>query len=378
MGAAVSGGTTHKDPNDLASTSPMETDVGPPPRQEEGLLCTDVRHALEDSFPTQEGESVVTVTQVFRGVQAVPAVSTKLGEVSLSQWLDPTQEAPFKNAPSTVEPVIRLDEDVDSCRKKLEQHFQDDEESDALPAEVARNDSDVPVVVPSATEDCCIADASYFVDYDVPGVYRELRIDEVIKAVPKGTGGNHRTAQTVIFNHFGKELIITNKMIRKLKEERGRLGNDIVDFVLSRLYMQADEERRRSVLLVSSRACESFRIGKNEERLGQTWLTPPSGVGIEEVKELIVPWIFEDHWSVLVFRERQVLHMDSCNGTFHRPADRHNQFLRWVYMAWQRLRGVPECSVTEVISVGVWQQYGGHECGHLVIRNIALYLKVRS
>lgn len=112
--------------------------------------------------------------------------------------------------------------------------------------------------------------------------------------------------------------------LRGLKDKDERLGNDIVDFVLSRLYMQADEGRQREVHILSSWVTKAIWNSKSVEGIGWQWLRPPSRVEIEQVKELIVPWVSEDHWSVLIFQSHRVLHMDSYNGTFHHLRGQHS------------------------------------------------------
>jgi hypothetical protein len=62
---------------------------------------------------------------------------------------------------------------------------------------------------------------------------------------------------------------------------------------------------------------------------------------------------------------------------FTKLEDKHFEFLRWMLYLWQRLRGVKEYLVRDIININVFQQVGDNECGHLRICNIMLYLKVR-
>ena len=231
-----------------------------------------------------------------------------------------------------------------------------------------------------ASGDCSILDASRFSKHSLPQVYDDLRLDTLLKAVPTVGEGSSRRPETVFYNHCGKEVEVRHKAIRELKKAKSRLGNDIVDFVLSRVYMAYPEQRRREIHIVSSRVSallEAVISGtKTLQKLAKDYFQPPPGVEVDEVKEIIIPWVCEGHWSVLIFQSNRVFHLDSATGVAHHPKGKHSEFVRWMSAAWQCLRGVEEYPVEDLSPITVFQQLGNNECGHLCIRNILLYLKV--
>lgn len=118
--------------------------------------------------------------------------------------------------------------------------------------------------------------------------------------------------------------------------------------------------------------------GSGIQKLAKDFLQPPPGVQVHEVKEIILPWVQEGHWSVLLFQPNQVFHLDSCKDNVHKPREKQSVFVRLICAAWQNLRGVDKYVVENVTSIDVFQQLGNNECGHLCIHNIMLYLKVRK
>ena len=226
-----------------------------------------------------------------------------------------------------------------------------------------------------------IADASAFAKHSLPHVYDALALDTLLNTVPTLGEGASRKPETVFFNQNGKEVEVSHKAIRDLTKAKTRLGNDVVDFVLSRIYMAYPEERRHEIHIVSSRVCallEAVMSGtKSIQKLAKDYFQPPPGVEVNQVREVIIPWVCDGHWSVLIFQPTRVFHLDSMADKVHKPRGVHSEFVRWMCAAWQCLRGVEEYPVEDLSPITVFQQVGNNECGHLCIRNIMLYLKVR-
>ena len=93
------------------------------------------------------------------------------------------------------------------------------------------------------------------------------------------------------------------------------------------------------------------------------------------MKEMLLPWVVDNHWTLLVFQFDKVLHFDSFDSECHFPLGRHSNFVQMVCQAWQTLREVQvyDCLV---VSQQVPQQPGNYECGDHTLRNAMLYLKV--
>ena len=232
-----------------------------------------------------------------------------------------------------------------------------------------------------SSEECRIADASAFEKLSLPQVYEELDLDKLLRDVPTLGEGSSRKDETVFFNQNGKEVEVSHKAIRDLQKAKTWLGKDVVDFVLSRIYMAYPQERRHEIHIVSSRVCallEAVMAGtKSVQKLAKDYFHPPPGIQVEQVKEVIIPWVCAGHWSVLIFQPNRVFHLDSLADTAHFPSGIHSEFVRWMFAAWQCLRGVEQYPVEDLSPIPVFQQVGNNECGHLCIRNIMLYLKVR-
>lgn len=211
-------------------------------------------------------------------------------------------------------------------------------------------------------------------------VYRILKIEDLLKRVPNGGEGTIRKPETVFFNHCEKEVILKHKAIRDLKHVKTRLGNDIVDFAMSRLIWACGENLHNDVHIVSSYVSSTLLAIMNRpdevEKFARKWLKPPAGVDPRQVKDLIIPWVCCDHWSVLVLQANRLLHFDSSKEKYHFPAGIHSEFWRCMSKAWHCLLGDPKQAIEDVVTVEVCQQAGNNECGHLTIRNGMLYLKV--
>lgn len=225
-----------------------------------------------------------------------------------------------------------------------------------------------------------VLDASPPVVSPLSEAYVELGIEKLLKAVPSKGIGTITKPVTVLYNQYEKEIEVKDKDIRDLKYPDTRLGNDIMDFVLSRVYLSYAECHRRKVHIVSSYVVGGVtaftRSGCGLEKLARDFLQPPPGVQVEQVEDLILPWVSDGHWSVLVFQRNRIMHLDSFKGQLHHPRGEHIGFVRVVCAAWQHLLGVEGYSVQDVESVDVFQQAGKDECGQLTIRNIMLYMKV--
>ena len=396
---------------DIAAPDCTE-DGGHSPRQGSAAIFPEIMQAIEVE-PNQEGhEPLVTVTQVIKGVHDVqiPQQGTEF-EASLSQWMVASTldlaKTPLRGMlRERVEKEVgqSVQQGVDSCLRRLQDQF--DEEKDMATNEhvgylshtsscsVDGHHRAISISMGDGLSvdsrggtflggsfDCRIMDAKVFKGNTLWEVYSQLQIDALLKAVPTQGKGTVRKKETVFFNHCGKELTLKHKDIWELKNSKVRLGNDVVDFVLSRIYMAYPEDRRHEIHMVSSRVSAYMLLvtshAKSAEKFARDWLQPPDGVEVHQVKELIVPWVCDDHWSVLVFQPNRVFHMDSCYDVIHKPRDKHFEVLKWMSYAWRHLRGVEEYPVGDIININVFQQVGDNECGHLCIRNIMLYLKVR-
>ena len=106
--------------------------------------------------------------------------------------------------------------------------------------------------------------------------------------------------------------------IRDIKKVRGQLGNNIVDFVMSRLYFQYPPNNRHEIMFALSRVSSSFRPSLSDTdgvlKWAKTFIEPPPPLKVHQVKELFVPWVWRDHWSLLVFQYDKVAHLDSAEN----------------------------------------------------------------
>ena len=139
-----------------------------------------------------------------------------------------------------------------------------------------------------------------------------------------------------------------HKDICELGNYKIRLGNDIIDFLISRVYLAYPEYYGSEIHTVRSYDSGSvmsvMASGSGFQKLAKDFLQPLPGVEVHEVKEIM----------------------------------KHSVFVRLICAAWQNLRGLDEYVVDNVTSIDVFQQLGNNECGHLCIHNIMLYLKVRK
>lgn len=215
----------------------------------------------------------------------------------------------------------------------------------------------------------------------LPDAYNHLQIEELLIALPGREGMSDGADKVVFYNDKGKELEVKFSAIRDLMHIRTYLGNDIMDFVMSRLYFQCPSRMSPEIQIVLSSVSSCYTTVLQEstplERWAGVFLQPAKDVQVHDVRELLLPWVADDHWSLLVFQYNKVLHFDSYNGKCHFPTGWHSKFVQMVSHAWQTLRGVQVNDVL-VVHQEVAQQPGKYKCGHHTIMNTLIYLKVTS
>lgn len=209
--------------------------------------------------------------------------------------------------------------------------------------------------------------------------YNYLHVEDHMQSLPGRQGRRDNAREVIFFNEKGKEIGVKFSTIRSLKLVRTRLGNDIVDLVMSRLYFQYPARTRHEILFLLSRVSSCFQtmvLGKTSlHKWASVFLQPSPPVQIHQVKEILLPWVTNDHWSLLIFQYDKVIHMDSAQGSRHHPSGVHQDLIKWVSYAWQCFRGVQTYEVA-VVQQDVCQQSGNYECGHHTVRNALMYLKV--
>ena len=112
-------------------------------------------------------------------------------------------------------------------------------------------------------------------------------------------------------------------------------------------------------------------------RWASVFLQPAKGVQVHDVRDLLLPWVADDHWYLLVFQYDNVLHFDFYDGECHFPSGRHSKLVQMVSHAWQILRGV-EVNDVHVLHQEVAQRPGKYKCSYHTIVNTLFYLKVTS
>ena len=65
--------------------------------------------------------------------------------------------------------------------------------------------------------------------------------------------------------------------------------------------------------------------GSGLKKFVKDFLQPHVGVQVHEV-EIILPWVQDDHWSVLVFQPNQIFYLDSCKDNVHKTREMHFVF----------------------------------------------------
>jgi hypothetical protein len=226
---------------------------------------------------------------------------------------------------------------------------------------------------------CSILQVGYVGVMTLAQAYNHLHVEDHLLRLPGRQGRRDNAREVIFFNEKGKEIGVKFSTIRDLKLVRTRLGNDIVDFVMSRLYFQYPARTRHEIQFLLSRVSACFQtmvLGKTSlHKWASVFLQPSPPVQIHQVKEILLPWVTDDHWSLLIFQYDKVIHMDSAQGMRHHPCGVHHDLIKWVSYAWQCFRGVETYDVA-VVQQDVCQQSGNYECGHHTLRNALMYLKV--
>ena len=377
-------------------------------------LFPEVEHGVEVKRASPVEEPCMTVTQVMRSVEGVEGVEVvaPMFEGSLSQWINgnsaPVEVTPVNGVSimcARSPDIVSCDVVFKNCPLNLSEKFEKDGVCEAVEQVISlslRPEGVQTIAKPNMTSSGQTAKESsetkgpcgppsgterHVGEVQFPGlsleeVYRTLKVDDLLKRVPRGGEGYIRKPETVFFNHCGKEVIVKHKAIRDLKHIKTRLGNDIVDFAMSRLVWAAGENLPAHVHVLSSYVSSTLPAIVDRpdelEKFARKWMTPPAGVDPRSVTDLIIPWVAFDHWSILVLQPRTLLHFDSYKGEFHKPAGIHSDFWCSLSKAWHCLLGEPRQEIEDVVTVEVTQQTGNNECGHLSIRNAMLYLKVST
>ena len=192
--------------------------------------------------------------------------------------------------------------------------------------------------------------------------YHYLHMEDFLQTLPGRQGRRDGADEVIFFNEKKKELEVKFQEIRDLKRARTRLGNNIVDFVMSRVYFQYPSCYRHEVLFTLSRVSSTFRCSMSYQggvlKWATTILQPPTLIKVHQIKEIFVPWVDHDHWSLLVFQYDKVVHLDSpAAGKYHDSEGRDSDFVEWISHAWQTLRGVEPYNVS-LVRLEVYRKSG--------------------
>ena len=127
-----------------------------------------------------------------------------------------------------------------------------------------------------------VLDANSLIVSSLSEVYERLEIEKLLKAIPSKRSGIIAKPVTGFYNQFQKEIEVNHKDVRELRKVNTRLGNDVMDFVLSRLYLTYAECYRQNIHIVSSYISGSvmaiMKSGCGLEKLAKDFLHPPLGV----------------------------------------------------------------------------------------------------
>ena len=141
-----------------------------------------------------------------------------------------------------------------------------------------------------------------------------------------------RNQSQFFYDQFQKEIEVKHKYIHELINPKIRLENDVMDFVISRVYLAYLEYYRCEIhtvrSYVSGSAMSVMASGSGLHKLAKDFLQPPPRVHIHEIKEIILHWVQDGHWSILVFQSNQVFHLDSCKDNVHKRREKHSVFVR--------------------------------------------------
>ena len=382
-----------------SGSSSFDRDEVPVPA---GLLLG-LEHALDAENISPGAADVISVTQVQNLAHDVPDISVEgtQFDVPRSSQCPPVSHLTEQTPPNGASLVWVRDSDGDGAGpstpcENLSAKFETHREEEAVTELVGLSEGIQPRgwdeeasaavgalhVMGPLLSYCGISDIpSVFYTMPLPQLYSTVEIEKTLKKVSAGGQGSRKLERVVFFNHVNKEFEIPFKHIRSLKRSSAWLGHDIMDFVLSRMYMKYPAEYRQEVHVVSSFATGALQgvmnSGNGMLKFAEKFLQPRSPYHARQVSELIVPWITEMHWSLLILHLDRWWHLDSMTGTLHFPTGKHADILRWLYACWQTLRGDIQHPLEEHSHVlQVYQQPGNDECGHCCIRNVQIYLKV--
>ena len=100
--------------------------------------------------------------------------------------------------------------------------------------------------------ECHIIDANELKNHFVPKIYMRLGINKFIKTMSSQRNGTIKKPVIIFYNQFQKEIVVKHKDIRDLKNLKTRLGNVVMDFVFSRVYLIYPEYYRHEIHIVRS------------------------------------------------------------------------------------------------------------------------------
>lgn len=106
--------------------------------------------------------------------------------------------------------------------------------------------------------ECHIIDVSKFKKYYVSKVCVRLGINRLIKTMPSQGSGIIKKPVIVFYNQFQKEIEVKHINICDLKNLKTHLENDIMNFMLSHVYLTYQESYKYEIHIV--RSCVSCSI----------------------------------------------------------------------------------------------------------------------
>ena len=406
-------GSEYTTAENIGTSLTLQDSVEPLPNLTQGntvpTVFPEIRQILEDNSSPPVLTPLITLSQFHNtahgGEDMVVDETAFSQDPSFQNWVkgnpDANVRAPYKGVsiiPDNSGPQLPIVHKDSTCRN-LRATFDEEEELEDTAAELVNlaqqsdlesksaigeadtvEDKEVARVVAAAPwPGCAIIRLEEVAVMTLSQAYNYLHVEDLMQTLPGRRGKRDGALDVVFFSEKNKEMEVKFQAIRDLKRVRTRLGNDIVDFVMSRLFFQYSPSNRHEILFALSRVSSTYRRSMEDPasvlRWATTFLLPPSPVKVHQVKEILVPWVDHDHWSLLVFQYGKVVHLDSAEKEYHQPVGRDAAFVNAISHAWQTLRGVEPYAVP-VLKLEVLKQAGNYECGHHTIRNSMLYLKV--
>ena len=176
--------------------------------------------------------------------------------------------------------------------------------------------------------------------------YSFLALEKLFTKVPVIGSKSIPQKLVVFYNKFQKKQQVTFTDIQALKKSKTLLGNDIVDFVMSRIYMQYPSRHRHQIHIASFRVSTALEVvmknSEGVEKFAKCFQRPPPPYRLHEVKEIIVPWVSDKHWYLLILLPHKWCHLDSVSDSIHSSQDKDLEFVRLLYIGWQYLKGEKE------------------------------------